>query len=148
MFFVALKLNKNSILFVSLTVPSNNIWLQRSVDLFPPFLLIKGYTRSQIISYTFFELTESNQFKLILLWITAVTFEHLNVWVPMWFNRTVQNVYQLNTIVSLFYQCVLGANSQYIARISLNVLTYLFWFTAWIKINPMYFISIPRIIWL
>ena len=148
MFFVALKLNKNSILFVSLTVPSNNIWQQRSVDLFLPFLLIKGYTRSQIISYTFFELTESNQFKLILLWITAVTFEHLNVWVPMWFNRTVQNVYQLNTIVSLFYQCVLGANSQYIARISLNVLTYLFWFTAWIKINPMYFISIPRIIWL
>ena len=31
---------------------------------------------------------------------------------------------------------------------SLNVLTHLFWFTVWIKVNQMYFIYITRIIWL
>ena len=33
--------------------------------LIPSFVLIKGHSRSQIFSYTLFDLTESNQFKFI-----------------------------------------------------------------------------------
>ena len=42
--------------------------------------------------------------------ITAVTFEQLNVWFPIWFNRTVQGIYRIDITVSLFYPCFLVAN--------------------------------------
>ena len=65
---------------------------------------------SQIISYTLFDLTESNQLKFIFTIIIALTFEHLNIWFPIWFNRTVQGVYRTDITVSLFYLYFLAAN--------------------------------------
>ena len=56
---------------------------------------------------TWQNLISSNSFSL---WITAVTFEHLNVWFPIWFNRTVQVIYRIDITVSLFYPCFLAAN--------------------------------------
>ena len=52
-------------------------------------------------------LISSNWFSL---WITAVTFEHLNDWFPIQFNRTAQGVYQIHITTSLLYPCFLTAN--------------------------------------
>ena len=56
--------------------------------LFLLFVVIKKLTLSQIILYTLFELSESNQFNFVFIMNYGS-----KVWLYLWFNRTVQRVF-------------------------------------------------------
>ena len=93
-----------------------------------------------VLYLTWQNLISSNSFSL---GITAVTFEHLTF---DFLCDLVEQYTVFTKLISLCYPCFLAAQSQYIVWISLSILTYLFWFIIWLKVNQMYFIYIARII--
>ena len=93
-----------------------------------------------VLYLTWQNLISSNSFSL---GITAVTFEHLTF---DFLCDLVEQYTVFTKLISLCYPCFLAAQSQYIVWISLSILTYLFWFIIWLKVNQMYFIYITRII--
>ena len=99
----------------------------------------EGLARSQVIPYPSFGLTEYNQFKFIF-----TINQGSNVWLCLWFNRTVQTTFtELRSMLSLLY-CAFawryitmdfGSKPQYIVWIPLNLWTHLLWFTGQLDVN-------------
>ena len=103
-FFIALNLTTAVFYMCCLQYP-HTVYDNRNMWIYSFCLLwLKGKPDCKlfhVLYLTWQNLISSNSFSLL---ITAVTFEHLNVWFPVWFSRTVQSVHQIDTLVlSMFF---------------------------------------------